>query len=128
MTISIGGIALSEDLVWLNEFDYPAISQSVRPLLGGGVIVQQTNNTLAGREVQLVARGAGGTFDGYFTRLQVQQIKALEAAGSQVTFVYNATTLNVIIKSNGVDVTPALPRPDQEATDWYSGTITMIEV
>lgn len=128
MTISIGSIALSEDLVWTNEFDYAAISQSVRPLLGGGSVVQQAFNTTQGREIELTARGGGKQFDGYFTRLQVQQLKALEATGSQVSFVYNATTLNVVIKSNGVDVTPALPRPDQVDTDWYSGTITMIEV
>lgn len=128
MTISIGGIALSEDVVWTNEFDYAAISQSVRPLLGGGSIIQQAYNTTQGREIVLSARGGPAQFDGYFTYAQIVSLKALEATGAQVTFVYNARSLEVVIKSNGIEVTPALPRPDTANTDWYSGTITMIEV
>jgi hypothetical protein len=127
MTISIGGITLSDDLIWENEFDYPEVAQSARTLLGGGTWVQST--ALSKRpEIKLSAIGSGTSFSGYFTYTQLGSLKSIERSQAVVNFVYGSVTKSVVIQANGIDVQPVLPRPDTEGSDMYIGTITMIEV
>lgn len=128
MTISINGISLSDDLVWNNQFDYPSVAQSVMPLLGGGVDIRHTPESTKGREITLIASSSGSRYSGYFTHLQIKQLKAVEKTGSVVSFIYESTSLNVILKSNGINAKPLIPRPNIQDDDLYTGTITMIEV
>ena len=127
MTISIGAVTLSNDLCWLNEFSYAAVGQSVRRLIGGGLWVQ-SNSSLQRDEIILGSQTSSAGFSGFFTRSQITSLKAYEKAQSPVTFVYESTSLTVIIKANGIDVEPVIRRPNQGSDDWYTGTITMIEV
>ena len=127
MTISIGTVVLSNDLCWLNEFDYPAVAQSAREKLDGTIYVQN-HPMLRKSEIKLGSDTVGGGISGYFTRTQVLALKEYERTQSQVTFTYESRTMTIVIKSNGIDVKPIIRRPNQATTDWYTGTVTMIEV
>lgn len=46
-------VTLPDDLEWIDEFEYEAVSQDVQPLIGGGQIVQESV-LLSGRPLTLV--------------------------------------------------------------------------
>lgn len=48
-TISVN---LPDDLEWVDEFEYEAVSQDVQPLIGGGMVIQEST-LLAGRPITL---------------------------------------------------------------------------
>lgn len=125
--ISLNGVTLSEDLLWTNEFDYRAISQQDDTTVLGRRIIS-TLPIQGGREIILSSVRSGNRFTGYYTRTQIQEIKSLEKNGTTVVFIYESQTFNVIIKSGSVKVTPIIARPNQEDEDWYTGSITLLEV
>lgn len=127
MTITLNSIALSEDLIWSNEFDYEDITQTIERTVGGSLIISNFAKN-EGREIVLEAVNNGNTFTGYFTRLQVKNFKVLEKEATTVVFEYNGQVFSVIVKSGGVAVTPLMPRPDHEDTDYYTGTLTLLTV
>lgn len=125
--ISVGGLQLSDDLIWENEFDSPGLAQSVRPTLLGRQVVQSAPRQ-GGREVVLQASQEGSNVYGYFTRGQAQALKAMEEAGEPVSFVYGAQQFQVVIKAGGLNVRPLQPTVEQLGGDYYVGSLTMIEV
>lgn len=124
--ISASVIVLSDDLIWENEFDSPVTAQQVKVTLGGHTIVS-SSPLIAGEEINLTARSSGSEISGYYTREQIIQLKVLERTQETFELVYgNQTFESVLVKAGGVLVSPAIPRPDQDVSDWYSGTVTFI--
>jgi len=125
--ISLDGVTLDNDLLWVNEFDTPVISQNIlRTILGNTVI--QSMPLIKGRYISLVASNTGGTYSGSFTREQIIAFRELEKNTNSVVLVYETETFNVIVPSGGIQVTPLIPRPNQENKDLYTGTLTLIEI
>ena len=125
--ISINGVTLSQDLYWDNEFTTPLISQQEeRTILGNSILI--TAPLSGGRDIRLKAYRSGTMVQGYFTYEQIQQFRVLEQTGQQVEFIYESTTLNVVIKAGGVGVIPHIERPNPDATDNFSGTLILKEV
>lgn len=125
--ISLNGVTLSEDLIWENEFDSPAISQNTQRTILGNLVIQ--NLPLSkGRTINLVANSDGNSYEGFFTREQIIEFKVLEQSGADITFHYEGTDYNVKIQAGGVQVTPLIPRPNQAIGDLYSGTLILIEM
>jgi hypothetical protein len=125
--ISLGSITLSQDLIWLNEFDNPVLAQSTRRVIGGRSFIQG-KPIIKGREIILASIMSGNKISGYYTRSQIKEITELARTQTTVVLVYESTVMNVIVKADGIKVRPTLPRPNIEDDDWYSGTITMKEV
>ena len=125
--ISLNGVTLSEDLIWENEFDNPAISQNTQRSILGNLIIQQLPLS-KGRILNLVAVASGDSYFGFFTRTQVIAFKALEQVGATIVFHYEGTDYDVKIQSGGVQVSPLQPRPNHAVTDLYSGILILIEV
>ena len=127
MTITLNGVTLSSNLVWRGEFDAPAAGQSVAMTIGGRQVIQ-TAPIDGARTVVLEATDMGDKYKGVFTRAQVQAIKALEAAGTTVTFVYGTQSLSVVVAAGGVQVYPLIDSNEPGADDEYLGTVTLLEV
>jgi len=125
--ISLNGVTLSEDLIWENEFDNPAISQNIQRTLLGSLVIQSMP-LVNGRSINLVAVSDGTSYFGFFTREQVIEFKRIEQSGSTVVFHYEGTNYNVKIRSSGVQVSPLIARPNQVDSDLYIGTLNLIEV
>lgn len=125
--IKLNAIELDKDLVWVDEFDTPAIVQGVQCTYLGGLVIQK-GGVIKGRLITLAAVSSGNAYTGSFTRTQILAFKELEAAGSEVTFEYGDEVLTVLVSAGGVQVAPLIPRPNQELTDLYTGTLILIEV
>ena len=125
MTVSIGGITLSDDLRLRGIKNQSLALMSVRRTMGGRVVIQ-TLRMEAGRPLVLEAFRDGNATYGYFTGSQIDQICALRDASTEVTLVHHLGTFQVIVTA--VDVEDIKGVADPASTDEYSGTITLIEV
>lgn len=125
--IRLGGITLSDDIVWENEFDNPVIAQQVVQTILGNTVEMSTPIN-GGREIVLAAVAEANAAMGVLTRAEVTTLKAMEASGQTFLLEYEGQNINVRFKAGGVQVRPHLARQNHEATDTYSGTIILIEV
>jgi hypothetical protein len=127
MTISLNSVTLDNDLFWEEEFSYPASAQNIlRTVLGNSII--QTMPLVDGQDIVLIARRSGNTYTGHFTREQIEGFKILEASATPVEFVYDTEVHQVIVKSGGVQMEPLIPYTEKNATDKYTGTLTLVKV
>lgn len=126
MTITLNGVTLSSNLVWRGEFDSPSATQSIGLTIGGRQVIQSAPIDGA-RTIVLEATDLGDKYKGFFTRAQVEAIKALEAAGTLVDLVYGTQAMTVVVAAGGVQVYPLVDSNEPGATDEYLGTITLIE-
>ena len=127
MAISIGAVTLSDDLMWINRFNVASVGQSSRNKINGSRVVQ-SSPLLKIPEIELGSISVGGGFSGYFTLTQIQAIKEYERTQAQVTFVYESFSTTVVIKVNGINVTPVIQRPNTASEDWFTGSVTMLEI
>lgn len=118
MTVSLGGITLSDHLVLTGLDSGPLVTYSITPTLGGSAVIQSdANDDAGGIKLTLVA-------DNSLTLAQVQAIRGLR--GQTVELVHHRGTFDVIVIDT--PVTPAINYADPVDDDWYSGEITMITV
>jgi hypothetical protein len=125
MTVSLGGIVLSDSLTLPGIHSRRKIATDVRQTLGGLGVVQHAP-IQSGEAITLSAEGGGGRVRGYFTTAQVESIEALEALGEPVTLVHHLGSWQVVII--GKDLAGIDNFLDPDGDDLYVGTITMIEV
>ena len=126
MSISLGGVSLNDNLIWENRNSYPLNAYSRRVTVSGRVVLQ--HSSVDGREIILSTIATSGGTIGYFTKNQIDSIKGFENNMSVVSFVYESDTINVVVRPGGVNVDPVTPRPNQGASDWFLGTINLIEI
>ena len=121
MTVSLGGITLSDHLVLLGIEEAPRRAMSSRRTLGGRMVVQMGPLLDRGRDLSLQS-------EGHLTLVQVSAIKALEAAGQPVVLSHPRGTFHVIVTGLEVEPDEQLVNPASTTLQWWSGTITLIEV
>ena len=117
MTVSLGDLALADDLTL--TISSAGVAYSQRRLLGGGSVVQAEANS-GGRTMTLAG-------EHHWTLAQVETLRSLEAQGQPLTLVHHRGTYTVLIIDTA-ELTPSIDYANPQATDWYSGAITMIEV
>jgi hypothetical protein len=125
MTVSLGGITLSDDLRLTGTKNQPRIAGNVRITLGGRAVAQGTP-IASGRQLVLEAVRDGDAILGYFTGTQVDQICTLRDNMTTAALVHHLGTFQVIVTA--VDVDDLKGVADPAAAAEYFGTITMIEV
>ncbi len=117
MTVSLAGIPLSENLT-LDIGPAPAAINQ-RRLIGGAACVQADGSS-GGRTLTLSG-------EHHWTLGQIDQIRALESAAATVELVHHRGTFHVLITATS-EVEPSFDYADPTSDDWYSGSITLIEV
>lgn len=117
MTVSLGGIPLSDELTLAIGPAGPAINQ--RRLIGGASCVQVDGNS-GGRTLTLAGKN-------HWTLSQVDQIRALESLAIAVTLIHHRGNFQVLITETS-DLAPVINYKDPASDDWYTGSITLIEV
>jgi hypothetical protein len=125
MTVSVGGIALSEDLTLTGPINQPRVAMSARQTLGGRVVVQSLPVS-AGRELLLATRRGNGGIAGTFTGAQGEQLAALRDGAQPVALVHHRGSFSVVILT--IELEPINGVADPGAETLMVGTITMIEV
>ena len=118
MTVSLGGITLSDELVLHGLESAQMIATSVTHTLGGSAVVQydpmdqETGLTLT-LESKL-----------HLSLADIQAVRAL--VGQEVALVHHRGTYQVVVVNTPDE--PAVAFRDPAAEDFYSGEITMITV
>lgn len=114
---SLGGLLLSDQLI-LN-ISGSGVGYSQRRLIGGASVVQADSSS-GGRIMTLSG-------ENHWTKAQVNQIEAMQAQGQPVTLVhYLGTFIVLIVETSQLQATRNYHDPID--SDWYTGSITMIEV
>jgi hypothetical protein len=117
MTVSLGGIALSDHLTL--DIGPAAAAISQRRLIGGASCVQADGSS-GGRVLTLAGIN-------HWTLSQVEQIRALESIAATVELVHHRGTFKAVISSTA-DVSLTRNYANPPAAALCSGSITLIEV
>lgn len=129
LTYSGSTIALSDDLVWSDEFAWSGVQQTVERSVTGALLVS-LGSMSGGRPITL----KGSSDSGWLTRATVQALKAWEASpGIVMTLSIGATTRSVMWRLQdgpGVAAEPVLEfsAADTDNADFYVCTLNLMEV
>jgi hypothetical protein len=125
--ISIGGVALDDDLIWSDRYTSTHVEQHNKRTLGGR-LVTYTGELLAGVPITLNAVSD----QGWLTKAQVVALLAIaNVPGATYALVFGAENYTVMFdNSNGpaVNMQPIVPRSNDDDADWFTGTIKLITV
>lgn len=118
MTVTLGGITLSDELV-LHGLESRRMSEvAVTYLLGGKAVVQADPLD----QVSGVPLSLAGEY--HFTLAEIKAVQGL--VGQEVELVHHRGTFSVVVV--GVPDEPADPVSNPTDAEWYSGEISMITV
>lgn len=126
MTVSLGGVALDDNLRLDGVLTQSSMAGSARATIGG--ICVQLVAMSAGKTLQLVATLDGSSVKGMYTGAQLASLSALRDAGAAVTLVHHLGTWQVWIPPDGIAVEQVFDYSDPDDAAWYVGTITLITV
>ena len=119
MTVTLGGLTLSDNLVLDGLENSPAIAMSARRTLGGRMISTFGPSLTGGRSLSLQS-------ENHLTLAQIISLKTFEASGAALTLSHPRGTFTVSI--TGIEVEPDSMVVNPDGSIWYSGVINLIEV
>jgi hypothetical protein len=125
-TLTLDGLALPPDLLWVDEFDWTPTEQNETRTLTGALVIE-TAQKIAGRPITL----AGTRESGWATKVQVDSVFAkLSNVGELVLVMPNGTTFNVKFrhKEKPIESKPIVDYQIMEADDPYDLTIKLMTV
>lgn len=126
-TITLDGVTLNPNMVWLERGQTLEVAQSMRYTLGGRPVFQ-VGTLLAGIPITLEATDDHG----WITRAVWQQIvaKAL-IPGAQYVLQFDGVSYPVMFRAHdapAVDMQPIVPRVTHEDSDYFIGQIKLVTV
>jgi len=121
MTVTLGGVILSDHLALLGIENSPGVAWSAQRTLGGAQKIEAGPTLTGGRQLALQS-------DNHLTLTQIESIKELEALGQSVSLVHHRGTFTVFITGIEVEPDTIIADPDDAEMLWYSGQINLIEV
>ncbi len=126
MTIQLASVILDDNLRLDGIENAADVAISPYNTIGGGSGAQilLTGNT--GRTLSLVATNEGSNLKGVFLLAQIEELKAIAAAGSPVVLSHHRGNYTVLI--TGFDVASAEDHADPQPDEWLYGTIQLFEV
>lgn len=138
MTASLEGIALPDDIQWVDEYTAWKVGQIVRTTLTGALVVQEAAMQ-AGRPITLQGFEEGSNnFIAPITLAQLDALRALEEVpgGGGMTLILPAagdTTRSFSVRFRRTDGPAIEARPIKyqvpaESADWFLVTIRLIQV
>lgn len=119
MTVTLGSITLSDHLFLDGLENAPAIALQAKRTIGGRMIATVGSPLAGGRTLILQS-------ENHLTLAQVTAIKALQASGAAVTLTHHRGIFSVRVAA--VNVSPDDNYANPDASVWYSGEITLLEV
>lgn len=103
---------LPDDLEWVDELEYEPVSQDIKPLIGGGMVVQESN-LLAGRPITLV--GGVGVWSPKSELLKVKALQSIPDVSMTLTLP-DARVFSVMFRRNEPPTLNARPVHRQTIT------------
>lgn len=122
MTITLGAVSLNQHISWRGYYNDPEVAGSEDATMGGRLVV---NRLLASnRDIVLEAIEEENVRKGYFLKADLDAIKAYRDAGTKITLDYHGDQVDVVIKTDGINVEKALWKSEFDATEKWIGSIT----
>lgn len=130
MTITITGssgtTSLNSHLSWRGFFNQPGIPGSEDSTLMGRTVV----NRLAGNTTDIVLEAIeeDNVRKGYFVKSQLEILASYRDSGETIELDYHNTDVNVVVKTDGINVEKVLWKSEFDETEKYIGSITFKRV
>ncbi|MGB0218352.1 MAG: hypothetical protein ACPGJF_03375 [Sinimarinibacterium flocculans] len=122
MPVTLGGITLPDDLVWIDEFDHDPVAQAAQRTLGGVHVLEETE-LVEGRPITL------GADEQWITRTTLLELQALAAdAGQTHTLNLRGVEYTVAFRRPAFRARPVIPFADPDAGDQYAVQINLMTV
>ncbi len=125
--LRIDTLDLPDNMLWTDRHQWLPVGQSVRRTVAGNVVTF-AQSLIKGQPITLVANAA----QGWLTLTQVDALKTLASTvGATYTLMIEAEIFVVQFRHEdfpAIEVEPLIPRLNEEATDFYSGTIKLLTV
>ncbi len=128
MSITLDGLALPDDLIWVDEFEYTDVVQNQQRSLTGALLVQESTK-LKGRSIQL----QGDDTSGWATRATIVSLQALvDTVDNDMVLVIHGVSYTVRFNRSG-GTSPVVARPiidctNPDAQDPYSVKVSLMTV
>jgi len=125
MSITLDGIDLPADLIWIDEYAHTPVRQTVSTAVDGSLIVEAAAQT-KGRPITL----AGGADYGWMQRSILELLRAKQyQAGLTMMLNLRGTAYSVLFtQPGGIEAQPVVDYNTPDASDWYTVTLKFIEV
>lgn len=135
MASNLGGVALPDDLEWVDEYDWSPVAQQVEISLAGALLVEESAQ-LTGRPITLRSGQEGGNYWALATRATVEALRALvDTPRTQSTPLAlelpDGRTTTVLFRGSGAERFSARPWKHivpQQATDLYLIELRLLAV
>lgn len=122
-------VDFSDDLSWIDEYEFHPVSQTSQRTITGALIVSALGTT-GGMPITLSPDDEGP----WLTRDTVDALRSLAAVpGQQLTLTLRGQTYQVIFRHQdttgvAVDAMPIIPFNAPVGTDWYKVTLRLMEI
>lgn len=123
MAITLGGIELPDDLVWIDEFDWDPVAQATVRTLGGINVIEESA-LIAGRPITLGAPGQ------WITRATLLLLRALAAtpATTHVLDLHGTEHSVAFRRPTPIKAKPVVEFASPQDTDFYEVQINLMTV
>lgn len=124
---TLNAITFTDDLQWVDEFQWAPVVQSTERSITGAALIQNALRTGA-RPITLAA---DSDEVGWFTRGQLEGLYSLASLpGEVMTLTYRGVTRAVIFdqSNTAIDPRPVVPFADVQPGDYYHVTLRFLTV
>lgn len=123
--VYLDGIALPEDLIWVDQYAWSPVKQSVSVAVDGSLIIESAAQ-LAGRPMTL----AGGQDSAWITKaaLDVLQAKLYQPALEMALDWHGDTYTVVFVQPDGIAAQPIVGYAVPDDDDFYVVTLKFLQL
>lgn len=122
MAVTLASIALPDDLVWIDEFEWEPVAHSSKRALGGAQVIEETGLT-GGRPITL------GTDSQWVTRATLNALQVLRALPAQThALTLRSQTFTVMFRRPALRATPVIEFADPVDDDQYAIQLFLMTV
>jgi hypothetical protein len=126
LTYGVTTLTLPVDMLWSDEFSWPAVQQSQQYTIAGSLVIEATAK-LSGRSITLSA----GDDYAWTTRATLDTLRTWSLLPAQTfSLLYRGVTHSVIFDhaAGAIDARPIIDYSDPDNTDDYAVTLRFIKV
>jgi hypothetical protein len=125
MSILLDGIALPDDLIWIDEYDHTPITQTVSKAVDGSLIIEAATQA-KGRPITLKGDEDAAWIDR--ATLELVRAKQYQPALSMTLTMRGVNYSVLFVQPGGIEAKPVIDYNLPGAEDWYSITLKFFEV
>lgn len=125
MAITLDTLTLPADLIWVDEYAYTPVKQTVSVAIDGSLIIEAAAQS-KGRPITL----QGNEDAAWIDRATLEQLRAKQYQPAlAMTLVMNGVTFSVLfMQPGGIEAKPLIDYSTPVDADWYQITLKLMEI